>query len=235
MSGIVIDSAYYGDEKSFSKITDLLTKKIAGGVLEVTADSSLKPTFFDPGSTTSLDASDEKRIREQSVKACGGEADQACLERTRIKLSEERLREKETQNLTKSVIKGDRLTINILDNGRPRKLVTPAGQKLRLENVIGGKNVLQMDTPSLLMDKSQEYILQLLTIAASTFFWVFGIVAPYAVFMREYEKNPLENDQFRIAAYASAATSVLFPGAGYLIVLGYYGFTAFIKEYIAKE
>ena len=67
----------------------------------------------------------------------------------------------------------------------------------------------------------------------STFFWVFGIVAVYAVFMRRYRDTG--RDMFRIAAYASAALATLFPGAGYLIILGYFGFNAFIAKYIAEE
>lgn len=232
MSGVYIESAYYGDEKAFANITKSIAKKIVGGVLDVTANSDLKPTF-EAAPETRLESTDEKRIREQSVAACGGEADQACLERMRIKLSEERLREKENENLVKGVIKGDRLTLNIVDNGKPRKLVTPAGQKLRLENIIGDKvsdsSGMALPTP----DKMQEYAITIITVIISTFVWVFGIVAPYAVFMREYEKDMVNNDQYRIAAYVSAGLSTIFPGLGYVIILLFFGFRAFITEYIA--
>lgn len=229
MSGVYIESAYYGDEKSFANITKSLASKIMGGVLDVTASSELKPTF-EAAPETKLNAQDEKRIREQSVQACGGEADQSCLERTRLKMSEERLREKENENLVTGVIKGDRLTLNILDNGKRRKLITPAGQQLKLENVIGDKAT---DTTMLLptTDKMQTYAISIITVMASTFVWVFGIVAPYAVFMREYERNPVQNDQFRMAAYGSAGLSILFPGAGYVIILLYFGLSAFVNEY----
>jgi hypothetical protein len=230
MSGIYLESAYYGDEKSFANITGSLAKKIIGGVLDVTASSELKPVF-ESAPVTKLESSDERKIRDEAVKACGGEADQSCLERTRLKLSQERLKEKENENLVKSVIKGDRLTVNVVDNGKRRTLVAPAGQKLRLENIIGDKPsdkdaILALPSP----DKIQERAIALLTIVASTFFWVFGIVATYAVFMRQYETTG--RDVFRIVAYASAAASVLFPGLGYFIILGYFGFNAFIAEYI---
>jgi hypothetical protein len=155
------------------------------------------------------------------------------MERTRLKLSEERLREKENEDLSKSVFKGDRLTLNILDNGVRRKLITPAGQKLKLENIIGDTKTGIGDV--LTTDKIQQYAIVLITIIASTFFWVFGIVAPYAVFMREYEKNPMTNDIFRIAGYVTAGLSVIFPGVGYVFVLLFYGFNAFIKEYIKDK
>lgn len=232
MSGIYLESAYYGDEKSFANITKGLAKKIIGGVLDVTASSELKPVF-EAAPETRLTSQDEKSIREQAVQACGGEADQKCLERTQLKMSQERLREKENENLVKGVIKGDRLTLNIVENGKRKTLIAPAGQKVRLENILGDKPsdkdaILALPTP----DQFQERAITLLTIVVSTFFWVFGIVASYTIFMRQYEATG--KDSFRIIAYASAAASVIFPGLGYLIILGYFGFNAFITEYIAQ-
>lgn len=230
MSGIYLESAYYGDEKSFANITKGLAKKIIGGVLDVTSNSDLKPVF-EAAPETRLDSKDQRTIREEAVKACGGEADQFCLERTRLKLSQERLKEKENENLVKGVIKGDRLTVNVVDNGKRRTLIAPAGQKLRLENILGDKPsdkdaMLALPTP----DQVQTRAVQLLTVVVGTFLWVFGIVATYTVFMRQYEATG--KDSFRIIAYASAAASVLFPGLGYIIILGYFGFNAFIAEYI---
>ena len=232
MSGIYLESAYYGDEKSFANITKGLAKKIVGGVLDVTANSDLKPVF-EAAPQTTLSSKDEREIRQQAVNACGGEADQTCLERTRLKLGQERLREKENENLVKGVIKGDRLTVNVVDNGRRRTLIAPAGQQLKLENILGDKpsdkNAI-LALPS--ADEFQTRAITLLTIVASTFFWVFSIVATYTVFMRQYEATG--KDSFRIIAYASAAASVIFPGLGYIIILGYFGFNAFIAEYIAQ-
>ena len=230
MSGVYLESAYYGDEKSFANITKGLATKIIGGVLDVTSSSELKPVF-EAAPETRLSSVDERKIREEAVKACGGQADQACLERTRLKLSQERLKEKENENLVKGVIKGDRLTVNVVDNGKRRTLIAPAGQKLRLENILGDKPsdkdaMLALPTP----DQVQTRAVQLLTVVVGTFLWVFGIVATYTVFMRQYEATG--KDSFRIIAYASAAASVLFPGLGYIIILGYFGFNAFIAEYI---
>ena len=233
MSGIILESAYYGDEKAFANITQSLVNKIVGGVLDVTASSDLKPTF-EAAPETRLDVRDEKRIREEAVSACGGEADQACLERTRIKLSEERLREKENEDLSKSVIKGDRLTLNVIDNGRRRKLVTPAGQKLRLENLAGG-SAKSAQGGSLIpkMDDVQKYTLEIVTIVVATFFWVFSVVAVYTIFMRQYESTG--KDYYRIVAYGAAAFSLLVPGSGYVIILLAFAIPAFINEYIADK
>ena len=232
MSGIYLESAYYGDEKSFANITKGLAKKIIGGVLDVTSNSDLKPVF-EAAPVTKLSPKDERELRQQAVNACGGEADQSCLERTQLKLSQERLREKENESLVKGVIKGDRLTVNIVDNGKRRTLIAPAGQKLKLENIIGDKPsdkqaILALPTASDIQDRA----ISLLTVLVGTFFWVFGIVATYTIFMRQYEATG--KDSFRMIAYVSAGLSVLFPGLGYVIILGYFGFNAFIAEYIAQ-
>ncbi len=230
MSGVIIESAYYGDERSFANITKSLATKIAGNVLDVTASSDLKPTF-EAAPQTKLDSRDQRQIRELAVKACGGESDQSCLERTRIKLSEERLKEKENEDLSKSVIKGDRLTMNIIDNGRRRTLVTPAGQKLKLENVVGNKTTGIADMVT--VDSVQRSALEIFAIVMSTFFWVFSVVAVYTIFMRQYEQTG--KDYFRMIAYGGAGVSLLIPGSGYVIILFAFAIPAFVREYIADK
>jgi hypothetical protein len=232
MSGVYLESAYYGDEKSFANITKSLAKKVTAGILEVTSNSELKPTF-EAAPETTLDGRDEKRIREQSVKACGGEADQKCLEAKKLQLSQERLKEKEMEDLGKGVIKGERLTVNIVENGKRKTLITPTGQKLRLENILGDKvsdkdAIMALPSPS----QFQSRAITLLTIVLSSFIYVFAIVAVYAVFMRQAANTG--KDYFRIVAYVGAAASVLFPGTGFLMILGYFGFRAFMDN-IVKE
>jgi hypothetical protein len=230
MSGIVLESAYYGDEKAFANITESLSKKIIGGVLDVTADAQLRPAF-EAAPETKLDNRDQKRIREEAVAACGGEADQACLDRTRVKLSEERLREKENENLSKSVIKGDRLTLNLIDNGKRRKVVAPAGQKVKLENLVGSKDEKLMDVFT--GDSIQKYTLTWVGVVISTFFWVFSVVAVYTIFMRQYESTG--KDYFRLVAYGASAFALLIPGSGYVIIFLAFAVPAFVREYIADK
>ena len=232
MSGVYLESAYYGDEKSFANITKSLAKKVAAGVLEVTSNSQLKPTFESAPETT-LDSKDEKKIRDEAVRGCGGESDQKCLEAKRLQLSQERLKEKEMEDLGKGVIKGERLTVNIVENGKRRTLITPSGQKLRLENILGDKAsdkdaILALPTPS----QFQSRAISLLTIVLSTFIYVFGIVAVYAVFMRQADETG--KDYFRIVGYVGAAVSVMFPGTGFLIILGYFGFKAFMENMVKE-
>jgi hypothetical protein len=155
------------------------------------------------------------------------------LEAKKLQLSQERLKEKEMEDLGKGVIKGERLTVNIVEDGKRKTLITPAGQKFRLENILGDKasdkdGILALPTPS----QFQSRAIALLTIVLSTFMYVFAIVAVYAIFMHK----ALEPGKkyLQVVAYAGAAASVLFPGTGFLIILGYFGFIAFMEN-IQKE
>jgi hypothetical protein len=229
-SNIRIESAYYGDEKSFSNITASFINRVIGGNIAVTANGDLKPTF-EAATETKLEAADEKEIREEAVKACGGEADQKCLEATKLKLSQEKLKEKERTDLGKGVMKGDRLTVNIVDgNGKRRTLITPAGQEFKLQNVIGGTTNTPMGLPTL--EKTQERVIMIVTVIVSAFVWVFSIVANYAIFMREAVATG--KDSYRIVAYVTAAIAALFPGAGFFTLMFWFGFNSFLREYVAR-
>jgi hypothetical protein len=233
MAGTVfIESAYYGDEKSFANITSSFLNKVIGGVIDVTANSDLKPTF-EAAPETTLDSKDERRIRDDAIRACGGEADQKCIEATRLKLAQQALQEKERTDLGKSVMKGDRLTVNIVDEkGKRKTLVTPAGQKFKIENVTGGKRSDGMALPTL--EQTQQRFITLVTTIVAAFVWVFSIVASYAVFMREYNPAVPTTDPYRIIAYVTAGIAAIFPGAGIVILILWFGFQSFIREYITR-
>lgn len=235
MSGVFIESAYYGDEKSFANITNSLANKISGGVLDITASADLKPTF-EAAPETTLDNNDQRKIREQAVDACGGEADQGCIDRTRLKLSQERLKEKETESLGKGVLKGDRLTVTIVDNGRRRTLITPAGQKLRLENILGNTRgnatAAGKQAGKGWLEFFQDNALLFVTYALAAFIWVFSAAAVYAIFMRQYEITG--RPMYQAIAFATAAISLIFPGSGIVIIIGYFAFTSAIAEYITN-
>jgi hypothetical protein len=229
-SNIRIESAYYGDEKSFSNITASFINRVIGGNIAVTANGDLKPTF-EAATETKLEPSDEKEIREDSVKACGGEADQKCLEATKLKLAQEKLKEKERTDLGKGVMKGDRLTVNIVDgNGKRRTLITPAGQEFKLQNVIGGATNTATALPTLA--QTQERFITIISVIIGAFIWVFSIVANYAIFMREAVATG--KDSFRIVAYVTTVIAALFPGSGLFILMFWFGFQSFVREYVAR-
>lgn len=229
---VFIESAYYGDEKSFANITNSFLNKVIGGVIDVTANSDLKPTF-EAAPVTKLDAKDQSEIDKEAISACGGEADQKCVEAMRLKLAQQALRDKELTDTRKSVMKGDRLTVNIIDgNGKRRTLITPAGQKFKLENVTGNNTDNTTGYPTL--EQIQQRVIVFVSTVAAAFVWVFSVFATYAVFMREYKPLDPKTDPYRVIAYVTGAIAAVFPGSGIVILMLWFGFQSFIREYIAR-
>jgi hypothetical protein len=225
-----IVSAYFGDEKSFRNITKSLISKINEGTLDVTADETLIPVF-DAAPQTKLDPKEEKRIREEAIKGCGGEADQACLDAKIAELSQARLQDLERTSTIRNAIKGRRLTVTIADqNGRTKTLIAPDGQKFKLENVAGDSKVKKDILPNVNVIYERAWTLALHIV--NVFVYVFAIVAVYAIFMRKYETTGLQS--FKMMAYGCAIVSIFLPYAGYVIILLYFGFNSFLNEYINK-
>jgi protein required for attachment to host cells len=227
---VQIVSAYFGDENSFRNITQSLISKISGGALDVVADEKLLPAF-EAAPKTNLTPVDQKNVRDEAVKACGGEADQKCLEATSLQLRQDKLKQKELQEVTKNVIKGRRLTVNILENGKVKQLVAPDGQKLELKDVEGGvtkEDKLALPTPDVMQKRAWE----IAGVIFAAFLYVFGIAAVYAIFMRQYEITGKAS--FQMVAYGATVVAIVLPYSGYFIILGYFGFQAFIAEYVAK-
>jgi hypothetical protein len=226
-----IVSAYFGDEKSFRNITQSLINKIADGTLDITADETLIPVF-DAAPQTKLEAKDEKLIREEAVRGCGSESDQRCIDAKIAELSQAKLKDLERTSTIRNAIKGRRLTVTVADeNGRTKTLVAPDGQKFKLENVTGGNKAKKDILPdvNVIYDRAWKIALHIINV----FVYVFAIAAVYAIFMRKYETTGL--DSFKMIAYACALVSAFIPYSGYIIILLYFGFNAFINEYAKKE
>ena len=225
-----IVSAYFGDEKGFRNITQSLINKINDGTLDVTADETLIPVF-DAAPQTKLSPKDEKRIREEAVRGCGGEADQGCLDAKIAELSQATLKDLERTTTIRNAIKGRRLTVTVADeNGRTKTLIAPDGQKFKLENVTGGNKAKKDILPDVNLLYNRAWMIALHII--NVFVYVFAIVAVYAIFMRKYETTGLNS--FKMIAYACAIISTFLPYSGYIIILLYFGFNSFLNEYINK-
>jgi hypothetical protein len=244
---VYIDSAYFGDEKSFRNITKSILGKLSGDTIDVVANETLIPAF-EVSEKTELDDLEQRRIREEAVKACGGEANQECLERTRLKLNQEALLEKEKEVERKNVIKGRRLTVNIIDNeGKRKQVIVPDGQQFTLSGVTSinpGEKGLGVPSRSEVEKKMWDVI----GMVAYAFVYVFGVVMTYTVFMRRAEemfaiKQIGKGYMFQSIAYGTFFFTLLLallgsPSygwmVGYIVVLLYFGFNAFIDTFIKE-
>ena len=214
------------------------------------ADEKLIPPF-EVSEKTELDNQDERKIREDAVKACGGEADQECLERTKLRLSQERLNEKQKEVERKNIVKGRRLTVNIVDDdGKRRQIVVPDGQQLTLSGISSvnpGEKGLGLPSRS----EVEKKIAEVFAMMGYAFVYVFGVVMTYSIFMRLAEAsfnakppNMSAGYGYQSVAYGTFLFTLVLaifgdPSygwiVGYVVVLLYFGFNKFMETFTTKE
>jgi len=220
---VFIDSAFLGDEQGMRNVTKVLGDKIMGSSINVPVDDKLIPPF-EVVNKTDLSKPEEKKIRLAAEKLCGG-PDQACMEVKIADLRQQALIAKSTlANSSANVVKGRRLTVNLLDdNGERKRMVIPDGHRFELE----GLSPLDPRKPGEVLpslDFFKKQTIEFATVAAVTFFWVFGVVATYAIFARM---------GWGYIAWLLAFIAFIIPGSGYVMIFGYFIVQSFTDTYIS--
>lgn len=220
-----IESAFYGDETSQRNATKVLSNRVLGTTLDVDVNEQLIPAF-EVADKVSITTLEEKKIREQAVKACGG-VDQACLEKKEAELRQQALQAKQSQSESSAnIIKGRRLTVNIIDeNGKRRRIVVPDGQKFKLDNVsINDPKKGPIQVPTMEYIQNQFQLLGSLTF--STLIYVFSVAATYVLFM--------QTDFNLLLAVPATAIAVFIPYSGYVMIFLYFMFITAVDTYVGK-
>jgi len=218
---VYIESAFLGDEKDMRDVSKVLRDKVVGTSIKVPVDNKLIPAFA-VTNKGELSKTDERKIRETAERICGG-ADQQCMEAKTDELKQQILMAKTLQSSSgANVVKGRRLTVNIIDGkGKRRRVVVPDGQMFELDGI---SPMDPKKPPSALpsFDYIKTQSLEFASIAALTFVWVFGIVATYALFARK---------GWGYIAWVLAFVAFIIPGSGYVIILGYFIMESFVSNY----
>jgi hypothetical protein len=220
-----IQSAHYGDENSMKRITHILKDKVLGTTLDISVDEKLIPPF-EVAEKTELNTIEVEKIRKEASKSCGG-ADQDCINATEARLRQAELAEKERKaNTSAGVIKGRRLTLNLVDeNGKLRRVIVPDGQKLKLDNVsvvdpkTGGSGM-----PSMQYFQNQLYLIAGVIVA--TVVYVFGVLATYTVFAPRFGL-PI--------AIPLTVISVFIPYSGYIMIFFYFMGMSAVDTYVNSQ
>lgn len=220
-----IESAYYGDEKSQRNATKVLTDKILGTTVDVDVNEQLIPPF-EVAEKVELTNQDERKIRNQAVKACGG-VDQECIRKTEASLRQSVLAAKQNEaNSSATAIKGRRLTVNIVDENNVRKrIVIPDGQKFKLDNVmINDPKKGSMQVPSLEYIQNQFKLLG--GVVLSTLVYVFSVAVTYTLFMQGYGI---------LVAIPATVISIFIPYSGYAMVFLWFMFQSAVNTFIGPK
>jgi hypothetical protein len=220
-----IESAFYGDERSQRNATKVIGDKITGTSLNLDVNEQLIPPF-EVAEKVEITDSEEKKLKEQAVKQCGG-VDQECVRTTTALLRQNALTEKQTQaNSSATAIKGRRLTVNIIDEtGQRRRIVIPDGQKFSLDKVSVNdptKGSLQLPSP----DYIQTQLATLAGLVVSTLIYVFSVAATYTLFMLYTEPY---------IALPMTAIALFIPYSGYFLIILYFVGKTAVNTYIGKQ
>lgn len=217
-----IESAFYGDEKSQRNATKVLGDKVLGTTIDLDVNEKLIPPF-EVADKVELTSLEEKKIRDNASKACGG-VDQACISRTESSLRQQALTEKQNLALDSAgAVKGRRLTVNLIDeNGKRRRIIIPDGQKFKLDNVsVNDPKKGPLQAPSAEYFQNQFKLLG--SLVFSTMIYVFSVAATYTLFM--------QNTTLFIAIPLTAL-AVFIPYSGYAIIFLYFMFKSAINTYV---
>lgn len=224
MGTVYLETAYYGDERTTRSVVDILRNKIIGSSLNVDVNDKITPPFtITP--KTSLSPKEEKSIRAQAEKVCGG-VDQACIESTEARLRQEQLAQKQADsNKEEAAIKGKRLTVTVLETDatgkkKRRRIVVPEGQTFKIDNLSYGDPKKPMDIFDLDRIKSQMILIG--SIALMTAVWAFSIFATYTVFA------PVAG----LFAIPLTIVAFLVPYSGFAMIFIFFMLRAGIKTYV---
>ena len=152
---IVIKSAKFGDEFSFTDVSKSLQDRLTSdGNVAVDVDSSLIPIAARAsgvGSTT-LTQDEIAEAKQTAADMCGS-ADQTCLEIKTQELAQTKLKEREAAGINSAnIVKGRRLTTKYTVNGTPMTAVIPEGQKFELGTLADPKSATNGFKPTDLTD-----------------------------------------------------------------------------------
>lgn len=233
-----IRSATYGDESASADVTrailDLFRK--GGNFIELKASPSIL-NMRGAGGRVQLSDQDKIDIRNQAEEACGNALDRDCMNSQSERLRKTRLEEKAREEAFPR-IKGERLTVTVVEGGKTRTLVIPRDEMFRF-----GKQDPK-NTPT------GEYLAPLLNIftmdmawkatgsAIYYFIWAFGSALTWIALSQSYELptgHMIRAGDYWWLKYVGTLIALLTAGYGGFIVIIITYFVLGLKHYIGQR
>lgn len=209
-------SAYYGDSQGRKNVTKTVKEAVQRGDSEIVASNSLIP-FLESTETIELTQEEMDEARREAEKQCGNANDSNCIRARSEEFQKKRLKEKEFESQsTANAIKGRRLEMEIMENGKKKTITIPDGNKYPLPQT--AKEGLGFQLPSLSGTVVEG--LKIGTTILATFIYVFSIIATYRTF--------IEGGYTRIG-YAATAAAIFIPYSGFLLMFAFFAITTYMK------
>jgi hypothetical protein len=205
-------SAYYGDSQARKNVIKSIKEAIQRGDSEIVASNSLIP-FLEATETIELTQEEMDEARREAEKQCGNANDSNCIRARSEEFQKKRLKEKEFESQSSAnAIKGRRLEMEIMENGKKKTITIPDGNKYPLPEIAG------FQLPSLSGTALEG--LKIGGTILATFIYVFSIVATYRTF--------IEGGYTRLG-YAATAAAIFIPYSGFFLMFAFFAITTYMK------
>ena len=195
----MIIGAGYGDETSWTDISSFLQTMLKDkGYINVIADASLVPKASERVSITD---EEKEEILKNAELQCGGGMDKKCIEERTDTLSKAKLAQKADET---KIVKGEKLSVAVLENGRYRVEQIAKGQPFVFGKVPG---TVKPQTA-----KEDSTIMTYVGYAIALFIWGLSIFLTWFTFQ----------SSSTYVRYGVTAIAAVFPLSGFLIITVYY-------------
>lgn len=209
-------NAYYGDSQGRKNVTNNVKERVKNREKEIVASNDLIP-FLETTETVELSQQEIDEAKNEAQRQCGSANDSNCIRARTEEFQKKRLKEKEFESQSSAnIIKGRRLELEIMENGKKKTITIPDGNKYILPE--SAQEGVSFQFPSL--SGSALEGMKIATTILATFGYVFSVVATYRTF--------IEGGYTKLG-YGATAVAVFVPFSGFFIMLAFFAITTYIK------
>jgi hypothetical protein len=239
MSGSgTIKAATYGDEKSAADVTKAVVSLFQQGknYIELKASPSIL-NMDGAGSQVELTTKDKEDVRAQAEESCGNAADYDCMENQTQLLTNTRLEEKAREQVVPA-IKGERLTVTVLEGKKTKTLVIPKDEMFRYGKRAPGDVPTEEYLDPLLKVLSFDLLWKAVGNAVYYFIWAFGAALTWIALSQSYELpggQMIRPGDYWWLKYIGTIIAILSGGWGGFVVIVIVYFVLGLKHYIGQR
>ncbi len=233
-----IKAATYGDEKSAANVTNAIVDlfKRGGDFIELKASPSIL-NLAGSGAKVELSDQDKTNIRNQAEEICGNALDRDCMNSESERLRKMRLEEKAKEQVFPS-IKGERLTVTVVEGGKTKTLVIPRDEIFRYGKQKQEKIPADEYWSPLLNIFTMDLAWKAAGSAIYYFIWAFGSALTWIALSQSYQLptgDMIRPGDYWWLKYVGTLIALLTAGYGGFIVIIITYFILGLKHYIGQR
>jgi hypothetical protein len=239
MSGSgTIKAATYGDENTAADVTRAIVSLFQQGknYIELKASPSIL-NMDGAGTQAELTTRDQENIRAEAEESCGNAADQECMNNQVQVLTNARLEEKAREQALPT-IRGERLTVTVVEAGKTKTLVIPRDEIFRYGVRAPGDVPTEEYLAPLLNVLSVDLLWKATGNAVYYFIWAFGVALTWIALSQSYQLptgQMIRPGDYWWLKYVGTVIAILSGGWGGFVIIVIVYFVLGLKHYIGQR